>query len=955
MSDRVIVKITETEDGVRIILRENDKKFIKEEYFQNYFYIYEDDYSDCEFIISKKLAKTEIVEDRDGVEYRKLYLKTNNSRYFIKTEIEDLGIETFEADITAPKRYLLDNPDLELNQDKLRKVYMDIETADFGALKYDFKGKIVARESITSIACKDFDGKIAYFRNEGLDSPEYDYIREEYREFTRDRSKPVKKETMVIIRERLLAGEHQLLKDYLKFINQYDLVMAWNGKLFDFEYLKQRFKKHNIFQNNFHFVDFDYMDCYKFNKFGTIPDGYGLDNVAKHEFTKEKEKENSEFDNLDEVGKIDWKKLTGLKKYFELFLLEPELHKEYNIQDVHLMKMIEEKVKFLKIHEVLVLKSHTLLYQTLFNSVSIDNRFLGEYKKLNIIAKSKPTRELVDKRKHPITGTHPSGGYTYCFFAGIFDDVSGYDAKSHYPTEIATHNICPTTFVGNHYPNLNLVFKENEVNFINDVCRLAVGKDNSFLKEIPETAKIKYINAKGELSPTKYKKIIDILKERHQVTKTMEELMWQFVDGYKDDSFTNYLEANNLTATDADINMDVRGWGLHPHRIFRREIGVLPRVAKDLLNERDEIKYTLKDYEYGSNKWEEKNCYQNAVKKISNSLFGVFGLKSGREFQYDIADCITSSSRMKTKQSINLIRKINLLVPNGDTDSLYVKGVKNKKEIDILFFDFFNEYLKRYNLPNKFNIKNPRTNEIVETNHWKIFEYEKTFDSVIVVKKKRYYYKIGDKIDAVGGAFMRADTIKIASDLQKELVGDLLNKTYLKENWLLKLLKLKEKVYAGELEFEHIVKSKNIKKPIEDYGKPVIDGATGKPKIRKDGQPQFAPIPAHIALCKKLIEQGQNYGEGDSIQYIVKEHKPKIIPMSVEEYEETKGYSREYYWSSIMSPILEIMRVVEKENIYTYFSECWAYTERQLKRLIKKMEEEEEQVEEKVEEEYVEE
>lgn len=43
-----------------------------------------------------------------------------------------------------------------------------------------------------------------------------------------------------------------------------------------------------------------------------------------------------------------------------------------------------------------------------------------------------------------------------------------------------------------------------------------------------------------------------------------------------------------------------------------------------------------------------------------------------------------------------------------------------------------------------------------------------------------------------------------------------------------------------------------------------------------------------------------------------------------------KAYDCEFYWDRIESPLKEILEVVEKEQTYIFFSECWAMSEKQL-------------------------
>jgi DNA polymerase elongation subunit (family B) len=214
---------------------------------------------------------------------------------------------------------------------------------------------------------------------------------------------------------------------------------------------------------------------------------------------------------------------------------------------------------------------------------------------------------------------------------------------------------------------------------------------------------------------------------------------------------------------------------------------------------------------------------------------------------------------------------------------------------------------------------------------------------MISVKKKRYYYVEKGKIKGKGGVQTRSDVLQLAKDLQKELLEDIFFKKFDKERWKNKLLVLKEKINNFELEEKHIIKISGLGKAIGEYGKAMIDGETGLQKLTKDGKPRFAPIPANVQIAKRLIEEGDNIDVGDKIKYVVVSTKPKIQPITVKEYRANKRYDVNYYYTAVIKAILEILMVTHKEDVYTYFKECWLFTPRQLISLQKKLEDDDDE------------
>ncbi len=913
-----IVKINETKDGVQLKLRVNGEIRYEEMKFSNYFYILACDFEEISYLIYRQSKNLEPVVDKFGVEYIRIYLKNNFHRNMLRNEIEESGIKTFEADITAPKRLLIDNPNFKLNQNGLKIAFYDIETDDREGFVYDKSGEILPDSAITSIAIQEFkdngETEIKYIRNKGVDGSEFDEYRKLRTELCRLKKEDLPtlelvnsmKDIEKKVSDALWKGEIELLKEYFEYIKDFDVVSAYNGNGFDDAWVRFRTDAHvkakdfQKYYDDYNLVGFDYMICYKANHWTPVK-SYKLDRIAYEELKSELEKENSVLKDIKEITKVDWKSFTDADKYFDLFLLYPDVHRDYNEQDVKLLNMLEKKLKFFKLHFMKSEKSHLLLVDTLYGSKSCDMMILKSARVKNIIKNSKPTQAEVDALVD-----NPPGGFTFCYIPGLHWSVKCYDFASHYLNVMRTFNISRETYKRNVPPDLTKVFNENEIKYIH-YCHDNAGKF---------TTKKKYFD--------------DIeIKRKELEVDDMERLMWKFIENY-DNKID--LEENEC-CTPADINLDTIGWRVHNHFIFdTKERGIVPEILDDLIIERNSIKYNLKNLDKDSFEYEVQNTKQLALKLSGNEFYGNSLFKSSREYMYEIGTAITTSARYLTKICMIETRDNGMLITNGDTDSVYCVGDKSKEFLDNKFKELLNEKLKVFK-----TMKN-REGKI----HTIDFEYEDTYDAMIVVKKKRYYYLINGEIGGKGGYSKRSDVLLITKTLQKELMNDLFNKTFDVSFWKDKLLKFKDKVYNYELEEKDITKVSAISKQISEYGKPMIDKKTGIQKITKDGKLRFSNIPANVKIAKQMIEEGYNVVKGDKISYIVLESKPKIKPITIKEFKKLKKYDCDYYHKTAIKGVLEILMVINKELIVNELKDCFGYTERQLDNLKKKMDEEDE-------------
>lgn len=922
-----ICKGKEESNSILFKIREDGNIKFKRIPFQNYFYI---DYMNKESAMvfcGKYIDKLEYInsEEKDYFTHCKVLLKNNFWRRKCARELNDNGIKTYESDINSFKRFLIDNSGVELNHSGLLKVYMDIETYDYGPYKKDSMDKTIASYPILSVALKDEEGNEKYIVNHGLDGEEFKEFKELGKTYLdsnyNNLRKLIKKNEKVLI-QKLIQGEKVLLKEYYDYVKNYDMVIAYNGNKFDFTYIKQRMELHEMNYYDLMNNDIDYYVIFRKDSFMSLK-RWGLNEVSKV-VLKHKLKEEG-FDS-SEITKIDWKKKTKCRKFFDMFLFYPEMFKEYNIQDCNLMMMLENELHFMNIHSLQSELCHCPIEDTVYNSRMCDYLMLNERKKIGMISKDKPSEDTVRIRSLTI----PGGGYTYCNFPGFWKNLICLDFLSHYPTTMINFNISPEKYEKDIMPDLKRIFNDEEISYINYCV---------------DSAKA-FIDKKGDFKKKKYEKAIEEERIKRKLDYNMYDLMWKFVENDNVDYIRKQYP--NYVVTPSDINFDTRGWVVHPHRLFKNdEIGLVSRKEKDILFKRIEVKEKIKKlYKEGdpNNEIPGLNFMQNALKILINSFYGYFGFRRSRDYLFAIPDCITTSCRFITKKTMIESRNIGLIPVFGDTDSCYFIQ-KDGKEINIketegFYFDFYKDWFKQFGTIVEFEKEHPLTGELTKVCHTTEFNFEKSLKTCIDIKKKKYFYFTPDnKLKMKGVSALKSDTLKTAADISIELAKSVLSESFNEEEWKIKIMDLKNKAYNYELSDEEIFKFVSITKPIDSYGGPVIDGKTGKPKIKKNGEVQYTGVPAHIKVAKSMVEAGEMVDVGDKIGYVIIEHKPRISAISIKEYKQNKRYDAEYYWKAIESSILEVLEVVCPNDVYDYFSDCWSHSKRVQGRLRQELSE----------------
>lgn len=240
-------------------------------------------------------------------------------------------------------------------------------------------------------------------------------------------------------RRDAFASEKSMLIRFFKYICDElfpDLVLGWNVIGFDRAYLINRAKKIGVNP--------------KLDRFGMIQFINGSDILIKmYGYTVLKETGGMRLEDVCQhflkKGKTKIDCTPG-----KLFRRDPEKAVEYNINDVLLVKELDEKLNFVKFLTQLQSVSGVLLRNAFFNSMIIDSMILRRYSSYVF-----PTRFKIEETEQY------EGGYVFVPPKGIFNNVAAFDFSSLYPSIFLTFNISPDT-----KRNMNYDYVIDNVGFV---------------------------------------------------------------------------------------------------------------------------------------------------------------------------------------------------------------------------------------------------------------------------------------------------------------------------------------------------------------------------------------------------------------------------------------------------------------------------------------------------------
>ena len=226
-----------------------------------------------------------------------------------------------------------------------------------------------------------------------------------------------------------------------------DIITGWNTKFFDIPYIVNRFNKilgepltkklspwNNVSERNLTVLgrtqttyeimgvaSLDYIELYKwFAPGGKSQESYRLDNIANIELGESK-LSYDEFENLHQLYSLNYQKFI-----------------EYNIQDVKLILMLEEKLKLLEL-------AMTLSYDTKsnFEDIFTQTRMWDSLTYSYLLEKN----IIVPPNVHKEKDGYFEGAFVKDPQVGKHDWVASFDLNSLYPHLIQQYNISPETLI----------------------------------------------------------------------------------------------------------------------------------------------------------------------------------------------------------------------------------------------------------------------------------------------------------------------------------------------------------------------------------------------------------------------------------------------------------------------------------------------------------------------------
>ena len=116
----------------------------------------------------------------------------------------------------------------------------------------------------------------------------------------------------------------------------------------------------------------------------------------------------------------------------------------------------------------------------------------------------------------------------------------------------------------------------------------------------------------------------------------------------------------------------------HDLKFKKNPQGFIPSVIDKILQERFRIKREMKASEDETEK-KALDVQQQAIKRLANTMYGIYGFPRFRWYSFECAKAITSWGREYIKSSIKKAEEFGFYAIYADTDGFYAKYVKEKK------------------------------------------------------------------------------------------------------------------------------------------------------------------------------------------------------------------------------------------------------------------------------------
>lgn len=324
------------------------------------------------------------------------------------------------------------------------------------------------------------------------------------------------------------------------------------------------------------------------------------------------------------------------------------------------------------------------------------------------------------------------------------------------------------------------------------------------------------------------------------------------------------------------------------HRYRKDIVGILPKVITMMKDKRDYYKDLMSKESPGSLMHKTYDNLQYVYKSFGLSFYGALGETHTRFYDVRVAESVTLGGQYFNKAGAAYLTKNGYKILYGDTDSLFVDGIKTDDEVKRLLSEI--KTLCAKIAKEEFN-SNVCTLEM---------SYDKGFKTFLIVNAKKRYAGYIDYLDGhvvnpcklkiTGFEYVRTDQCGFVKKYQKEILEWILSDeqptAIQMRSWI---LDKQSKVFSGKMPTEELMFAQKVTKPIEQYDKPLM----------------------HVKVAMQLLKDGKDFWVGDKVQYFIESLDTRQKPLPKPLYAFKGKYNEAYYWNNKIFPAFErILSVV---------------------------------------------
>lgn len=300
-------------------------------------------------------------------------------------------------------------------------------------------------------------------------------------------------------------------------------------------------------------------------------------------------------------------------------------------------------------------------------------------------------------------------------------------------------------------------------------------------------------------------------------------------------------------------------------RFWYGEMGAIPRVLIEMIQERDKHKELRDDAEPGSEVYEHHDRRQYALKFVINSVYGVMGHEKFPLYDREVARSTTYVGRETIEWAVEAAQDLGYKVVYGDTDSIMISmgenvDVETALEKAKKLEDYINETYDEY--AEKHGVDTSRF-EDVERSHFFEIEVEKLYETFFMTRAKKKYagkivWKEGKWVDDYDFAQFgkRSSAAKISRDVVTKVIKMILQRKP-QEEVQEYITNVCTKMKDGEYDLDYIGIPSRMKKHPEDY-------KTDRPILRA------------VDFTNNYLDE--QFGKGDKPKYVYVKATPPGMP-----------------------------------------------------------------------------